>query len=303
MSGAPRLSITVAGLSSLFGEDLAGVVEMAVAAEQAGVHQVVLPDHLAMGPRTDRYPYGAYPLPLDEPYLEPLTTLAAIAGATERIRLGSGILIAPLRRPLVLAKTAATLDVLSGGRLDLGVGVGWQREEFAATGVAFEERWRILDDTLRACRVLWSETPASFHSETVSFEDMRCLPQPVQAGGIPIWFGAALTQKNLERIAELGAGWLPMTSDLEELRAGHAALRSAFAEAGRDPDEARVRANAPLVRNREGRVDLDATLDALPALAAVGVDVAGFALARFARSRAGIEPFFTRLAAHTEQAA
>lgn len=303
MPGVPRLSITIAGLAGLFGDDLAGVVEMAVAAEQAGVHQVVLPDHLAMGPRTDRYPYGPYPLPLDEPYLEPLTTLAAIAGATERIRLGTGILIAPLRRPLVLAKTAATLDVLSGGRLDLGVGVGWQREEFAAAGVAFEERWRILDDTLRACRVLWSEAPACFRSETVSFEDVRCLPHPVQPGGIPIWFGAALSEKNLVRIAELGAGWLPMTSDLEELRAGHAALRDAFANAGRDPAEARVRANAPLVRNAEGRVDLDATLDALPALAAVGVDVAGFALARFARSRAAIEPFFARLAAYVGAAA
>lgn len=303
MPDAPRLSITVAGLSGLFGDDLAGVVEMAVAAEQAGLHQVVLPDHLAMGPRTDRYPYGPYPLPPDEPYLEPLTTLAAIAGATERIRLGSGILIAPLRRPLVLAKTAATLDVLSGGRLDLGVGVGWQREEFSAAGVAFEERWRILDDTLRACRVLWSNAPASFHSDTVSFDDMRCLPRPLQQGGIPIWFGAALTPKNLARIAELGAGWLPMTSDLDELRAGHAALCDAFATAGRDPSEARVRANAPLMRNSDGRVDLDATLDALPALAAAGVDVAGFALARFARSRAAIEPFFARLAGYAARAA
>jgi probable F420-dependent oxidoreductase len=303
VSGAPRLSITVAGLSSLFGDDLAGVVEVARAAERAGVHQVVVPDHLAMGPRTDRYPYGRYPLPPDEPYLEPLTTLAAIAGATERIRLGTGILIAPLRRPLVLAKTAATLDVLSRGRLDLGVGVGWQPEEFAAAGVPFAERWRRLDDALRACRVLWSEAPARFHSPTVSFEDLHCLPRPVQPGGIPIWFGVAPSERNLKRIAELGAGWLPMTSDLAQLRAGYDALREAFVRAGRDPGEARVRANAPLVRGADGRVDLDATLDALPALGAAGVDVAGFPLARFARSRDAIEPFFARLAAFSGGAA
>ena len=85
-----------------------------------------MPDHLAIGPNTDAYPYGKFPLPSSEPWLEPVTTLAAIAGATRRIRLATGVLIAPLRPALLLAKSLATLDVLCGGRVDLGVGLGWQ---------------------------------------------------------------------------------------------------------------------------------------------------------------------------------
>src|SRR5262245_29859676 len=187
-----RVSITLSGLARLFGDRLGAVVELAAAAEAAGIDQIAVPDHLAMGPRTDRYPYGRFPLPLDEPWLEPLTTLAAIASTTKRMRLATGVLIAPIRAPLALAKTAATLDVLSGGRLDLGVGVGWQVEEYEAVGVPWEERWRRLEDGLRACRALWRDAPASFRSATVSFGELWCLPRPVQVGGVPLWFGVGL---------------------------------------------------------------------------------------------------------------
>ena len=149
-----EVSVTISGLERLYGKDLSGVVDTARVAEAAGIHQIALPDHLAIGPNTDAYPYGKFPLPNSEPWLEPVTTLAAIAGATRRIRLGTGVLIAPLRPALLLAKSLATLDVLSRGRVDLGVGLGWQREEFEAAGVAFEGRAARMDDTLRACRVL-----------------------------------------------------------------------------------------------------------------------------------------------------
>ncbi|MEE9609250.1 MAG: TIGR03619 family F420-dependent LLM class oxidoreductase [Myxococcota bacterium] len=295
MSESIAISVTLCGLSRLFGDGLSGVVRAARLAEEAGVDQIVLPDHLAVGPRTDRYPYGRFPYPNEEPWLEPLTALAAIAGATRRIRLGTGVLIAPLRPALLLAKTLATLDALSDGRVDLGVGTGWQREEFAAAGVPFRGRTARLDDTLRACRVLWSEAPASFHSETVSFSDVWCLPRPVQSGGIPIWIGGALTEGNVGRIVEYGRGWMPMACGLEELEAGIARLRGAFAEAGRDPAGLEVRAAAPLVLDSRGRVDVERSLAALPRLREVGATAASFALDPFASRPADVGPFFERL--------
>ena len=108
-----QLSIIVSGLGRLFGDDLQALLEMAKVADAVGIDQIVFPDHLAIGPRTDRYPYGEFPLPPDEPWLEPLTTLAAIAGATSQIRLGTGILIAPLRPALLLAKAIGRWDPAS----------------------------------------------------------------------------------------------------------------------------------------------------------------------------------------------
>lgn len=277
--------MTFAGLSRLFGGRLDGVVAAAVAMDEAGIDQISVPDHLAIGPRTDAYPYGRFPLPPNEPWLEPLTTLAAMAGATRRIRLATGVLIAPLRPALLLAKTAATLDVLSGGRLDLGVGLGWQREEYEGAGVPWAGRAARLDDQLRACRALWAEDgPVSFRSATVSFEALRCAPRPVQAGGPPLWFGVAANERNAARIAELGAGWLPMETEPAAIAAGVAVLRRAFERAGRDPATLGVRANAPIVRGADGSPDLDRTRAALPALAAAGVTLAAFSLPALARS-------------------
>ncbi|HKJ25300.1 MAG TPA: TIGR03619 family F420-dependent LLM class oxidoreductase, partial [Myxococcota bacterium] len=260
------VSLLVAGLPRLFGDDLAAIVELGRAADAAGIDQLVLPDHLAIGPRTDRYPYGRWPGPDDAPWLEPLTTLAAIAGVTRRIRLGTGVLIAPLRPALLLAKTAATLDVLSRGRLDLGVGTGWQREEFAAAGVPFRGRTARMDDVLRACRALWRDAPASFRSETVSFEAIRCLPRPVQRDGPPLWIGGAATPGNLARLAEFGAGWMPIGLDDDAFRDGLARAREAFAAAGRDPATLGVRATLAPVRGADGRVDVGASLAGLPRL-------------------------------------
>jgi probable F420-dependent oxidoreductase len=289
------ISLLVAGLPRLLDDDLAGVIDLARAAEAAGIDQIVLPDHLAIGPRTDRYPYGRFPDP-EEPWLEPLTTLAAMAGATSRIRLGTGVLIAPLRPALLLAKTAATLDVLSNGRLDLGVGTGWQREEFAAAGVPFRGRTARMDDVLRACRALWRDAPASFASRTVSFERILCLPRPVQPGGPPIWIGGAATEGNLARLAEYGAGWMPIGLDDESFREGLAAARRALEAAGRDPAGLGVRATLAPVRGRDGRVDVEASLAALPRLRALGATAASVALPAFVPSAAEAPAFLERLA-------
>jgi probable F420-dependent oxidoreductase len=291
-----EISVTIAGLGRLYRGDLRGLLETARVADAAGIDQLVVTDHVVMGPRTDRYPYGSFPMRPDEPWLEPMTTLAWMAGVTRRVRLGTGVLIAPLRPAVLLAKTAATLDVLSGGRLDLGVGVGWQREEYEASGLAFEERWSRLDDTLRACRALWREAPAAFQSPSVSFQEISSFPHPVQPGGIPLWFGVKLTKRNLVRIAELGSGWMPMSSEPDELGTGIAALREAFAAAGRPFEGFGVRAHAPLAFGANRRLDLDATLAGLPALADAGATSVSFALGACVGSVKEIPAFFERVA-------
>ena len=202
VSASVGLSVTISGLSRLFGDDIGAVVDVARQADELGVEQLVFPDHVAIGPRLDRYPYSArFPYPPSEPWLEPLTALAAIAGATTRIRLGTGVLIAPLRPVLLLAKTVATLDVLSRGRVDLGIGTGWQREEFVEPGMGFVGRTQRMDNAIAACRALWgSEPPVTFESETISFSEIWSEPRPVQTR-IPVWYGGALTDPMVGRIA------------------------------------------------------------------------------------------------------
>jgi probable F420-dependent oxidoreductase len=277
----------------IYGEDLGRLVETARVADASGVDQIVLTDHVVMGPRTDRYPFGRFPFPLEEPWPEPLTTLAAMAGATSRIRLGTGILIAPLRPAVLLAKTIATLDVLSGGRVDLGVGTGWQPEEFAASGLPFRGRTARMDDTLRACRVLWREAPASFHSGSVSFDEVWCLPRPVQ-DPIPIWIGGGLSEGNLARLAEYGAGWMPVAPSLDELREGSEKVRGAYRRSGRDPLRVGVRGSVMPVRGQKG-VDLERSLEQLSALKEAGATDAAFALAAFVRRQDEIRPFLERI--------
>jgi len=294
LSDHKTVSLTVSGLSRLW-PDLSGLVEFARIAEANGIDQILMTDHVVMGPHTERYPYGPFPMAADEPWPEPLTVLAAIAGATESIRLGTGVLIAPVRSAPLLAKTAATLDALSGGRLDLGVGTGWQREEYEAVGIPFEGRYGRMMDVLRGCRELWKGEPCTFRSKTVSFEEVSCLPRPAQEGGPPLWFGLALTERNVPRIVELGAGWMPIDSDPAGIAKGVATLEQAFAAAGRDFSRFGVRAHAP-IGLRDGRPDLEATLDGANASREAGVDVVAFALAAFVYDPSGLATFVERIA-------
>lgn len=293
------ISLTVSGLSGLYAGDARRLVGLARQAEDAGIDQLLLPDHLAIGPRSDRYPYAKrYPLPLDEPFPEPLVTLAAMAAATSTIRLGTGILISPLRPPLLLAKQAATLDVLSGGRLDLGVGVGWQREEFAGSGVPFAARWRALDEGLRACRALWCDDPTVFEWQGERHAELRAFPKPLQPGGVPVWLGAAATERGARRMAEHCAGWMPMDSSPDDLRAGIDRIHAALRAAGRTTADFGVRAHAP-VTFVDRRPDLERTLAALPALHEAGATAASFALGLFCRSADEVVPFLERIGGAT----
>ena len=292
-----QVSVTISGFTRLFDNDLRAVVEAARAADAAGVHQLVVPDHVVMGTRTDRYPFGKFPYGPEEPWPEPLIVLAAIAGATERVRLGTGILISPLRPAVLLAKTAATLDQVSHGRLDLGVGLGWQREEYAAEGIAFAERRVRFADQLRACVALWTrEGPVSFESETVSFTDIWCEPRPAQAGGVPLSFGTAATPEMVGLMAELGAGWLPIhTTTPEELLDGLARLRAAYRDTGRDPADLHTRETLRPVIDDRGRLDGPATRAAAEPLAERGITMASVGLGRNLDDASGVARFFEDL--------
>lgn len=272
------------------------LLDVAQAADAAGVDAVSVVDHVVIGGDLSSYPYGSFPGGADAPWLEPLTTLAAIAGRTTRVRLFTGILIAPLRPPALLAKMAATLDQLSRGRLDLGVGTGWLAKEYEAAGLDFRARGRLLDDGLAVCQALWSGQPTSWSSPHLAFDDVTCSPTPVQADGVPFWVGGDLHRRNVERIVRFASGWIPSPpTGREEAAAGAAQLAGALRAAGRDPETFRVRMSLPVVRDDDRRPDLDRSLQALPALAAAGATDVFLPLAAFARTPAEAPAFLDRL--------
>lgn len=237
------------------------LIDVAVAADTAGIDRLVVVDHVVMGPNTDSYRWGRFPTGPDGDWLEPLTVLSAIAGATRRIRLATGIMIPALRGAAVFAKTTATLDVISQGRLELGVSTGWQREEYDAVGLDWTKRGRLLDDTLGACEVLWRDAPATFESPSVSFDGIWCRPEPTRPEGVPILVAGALSAPNLARLVRWGQGWIPiMGATPGEIDDGVTTIRRCLAEAGRDPDELHVQRPLPIERDAGGRPDLAATL-------------------------------------------
>ena len=208
-------------------------------AETCGFESVYVVEHVvvAAGYAAD-YPYaegGRMPLPDDCPIPDPLELLAYLAGVTERIVLGTGILVAPEHHPVQLAKRCASLDVLSGGRLRLGVGVGWMREELEAVGVEFATRGRRTDEVLAAMGELWRSDEASFAGEFFSFDGLISRPRPVRPDGVPIHVGGH-SAAAARRAGRYGAGFQPLGLAGEALAERVAQMRAAAEEAGRDPD-------------------------------------------------------------------
>jgi probable F420-dependent oxidoreductase len=271
MSAGPgiRLAVTLSHLGGWTRPKVADLLTLASVADAAGVDQVVLSEHVLLAREITGHPSaagtasasgGSFPFPSDEEYPEPLVSLAAMAGVTTRCRLSTNILIAPVRPAGLLAKMAATVDVLSGGRLDLGLGVGWHAEEFAALGVSSRRPGRRLEETIGACRVLWAGGPSTYQGETVSFRDMFSSPTPIQ-DPLPIWLAGGPTDAVMSRIARLGDGWSPIGGTSPgEVRKGVELLHALAAEGGRDPSSFTIRTSLPAVRDRGGRPDLEATI-------------------------------------------
>jgi probable F420-dependent oxidoreductase len=251
------------------GHDWRHLLDLARMAEDAGVDRLVVSDHVVLGPNTDAYPWGTFPTGPEADWLEPLTVVTALAAVTTTVRFLTGVLVAPLRPAALLAKTVATVDVLSDGRLDLGVGTGWQPEEFIAVGTSFASRGDLLTEGIATCRQLWTGGPVPM-GDGDDATTVWCAPVPRQ-DPLPVWFSGTLTARNVRRIVELGDGWIPiMGTDAAGLADGVAVLRAAFAEAGRDPSTLGVRAALPVARDGDGRADVDRTLAAAPDLMLAG---------------------------------
>lgn len=208
---------------------------VAIAAEQAGFESLWAIEHIVVpqGYET-QYPYsdsGRMPIGEDASLPEPLTWLAYVAAVTERIRLCTGVLVLPQRNPLLLAKAVASLDFLSGGRVTLGIGAGWLKEEFDALGFPFEGRGKRLDETIEILRRLWREPAASFEGEHFSFGPVICRPQP-PSGSVPIVIGGH-SEIAAKRAGRVGDGFYPGKGNIFGL---YQLARETAETAGRDPD-------------------------------------------------------------------
>ncbi len=215
-----------------------GAIGIAQAAEDAGIESLWTVEHVLVPVGYESaYPYspkGRMPGPEDSDIPDPLIWLAYVAAATSTIRLATGILILPERNPIVLAKELATLDRLSGGRMELGVGVGWLKEEFEALGIPWETRGARTDDNIKVLRTLWGEGAASYSSEFTSFGDAYSRPRPTQPT-IPIVIGGH-SKPAARRAGRLGDGFFPGRGSKEDLTELIAVMRATAVEHGRDPD-------------------------------------------------------------------
>lgn len=172
--------------------------------------------------------------------LDPVTSLAYAAAVTERVRLGTAIVNAPFYSPAVLAKELTTLDVLSGGRVDVGLGVGWVPEEFAAAGVPVERRGARTAEFIACLRALWGPNPVEFHGEFYDVPPSRVDPKPVQRPHPPILLGGA-ARPALRRAGRVADGWISASRhDLTRIGTAIDTVRGAATEAGRDPDVLRI---------------------------------------------------------------
>jgi probable F420-dependent oxidoreductase len=233
------------------------VLTIAATAEKLRYSSVFVTDHIVLPASTARstYPYsptGQFPGGSRQDYLEPLAMMAYLARATTRLRLGTSVLVVPYRHPLLVAKMLATIDVLSKGRVILGAGVGWLREEFEAVGApAFEERGSVTDESLRLMRAAWATDPVSFEGRHYKVQEIHALPKPAQRGGIPIWIGGH-TDAAVQRAALLGDGWHPIGQrppamlPPDEYAAKAERLRAVAREAGRDPASITLSLRVPM---------------------------------------------------------
>jgi len=239
-----KYGFTLPGRGHLATPERLGII--ARKGEEFGFDTLLTGDHILVPKNISSvYPYtegGEFPGSGSGESMEQITLLSYIAGQTSKIRLVTSVLIVPHRNPLIAAKSLATLDLLSGGRLVVGVGVGWMREEFQALGLPpFEERGAVTDEYIRAFKVLWTEDDPHFQGKYISFDDISFLPKPVQKPHPPIWVGGE-SRPALRRTAELADGWYPLGSNPtfpmgtpEQLKAGMERLAGYAERFGRDP--------------------------------------------------------------------
>jgi probable F420-dependent oxidoreductase len=212
-------------------------IEVAQTAERLGFHSIWAPEHvLLFDEYASRYPYtddGRIRLGSEPSVLEPFNFLSFIAGATSTIRLGTGICLVPQRNPVYTAKEVATLDYLSGGRVDFGVGIGWLKEEFAALGVPWPRRAQRTRSYLEVMKRLWCDPISSYDDDMYTLPEARQYPKPVQQPHPPIHFGGE-SDAALKRVADIGQGWYGFSLEPEQAKERIAGLSALLKERGRD---------------------------------------------------------------------
>ncbi len=287
--------------------DLRALVRLAREAEDAGIDAVMLSEHIVLGPSADAHGRMAnprdYAAPGNQdpttPWPDSIVLMSAIAAVTERLRLIGAAIIAPLRHPLLLAHQLAALDLLSEGRLVVQPTVSWHRDEYAALGVPFEQRGRLLDEHLAAWRAVWSRTPASFHGEHYRFDDVFLEPKPYRPEGPRLWFGGIeVSPWIIRRLVAYGHGLHPFGQpSAEEL----APLRDALAAAGRSFDELEVVGGIrPRLDDPDRPGDLDEAAEQIPAQLEAGYTTFCFKPSMYTDDLAEVPGLCRRLVARAE---
>jgi probable F420-dependent oxidoreductase len=222
------------GLSMFLTDETIAPVELGRAAEDAGFEALFVPEHTHI-PASRESPWpGGDQLPREYSHtLDPFVALSAVAATTERLRVGTGIALIVERDPITLAHEAATLDHLSGGRFELGIGAGWNLEEMRNHGTDPARRFAVMRERALAVREIWTQEEASFHGEFVDFDRIWSWPKPAQQPHPPIWVGGT-GPRVLDRVLEYGDGWFPNMRDLDELAQRVAELQQRAGEAGRE---------------------------------------------------------------------
>jgi probable F420-dependent oxidoreductase len=256
------------------------LIEFAQHADELGFHSGWVSDHVAW-PRdiASKYPYtddGSFAPPTDMPWLDPIGTLFFVAGCTERLRLGATVLILGYRPPVLTAKAVASLDVVSDGRVILGVGVGWMREEFEVLGMPYDHRGKRADEQLEMFRTLFTETDPSYHGEYYDVPEIGFAPKPVN-GTVPVWVGGD-SEAAFRRTVRFGDALHAAFQPVDVVDAAWRRVGELCAEAGRDP--AGIRLSVRLYLDPEGSMPAatsiggspEQMLDTIGRWAAVGVD-------------------------------
>jgi probable F420-dependent oxidoreductase len=245
-----KLSVEFPSVAYREGPD--AVRRLAQAIERIGYDHIDVFDHVVMGFPVEGRPTGPYPATM--PILEALMTLAHIAAVTSRVTLGTEVLVLPQREPTLVAKQISTLDTLSGGRVRLGVGVGWQESEYEALGADFKTRGARMDEAIALLRAYLTETRVDFNSKHYHATAMAMEPKPPQGGTLPIWVGGN-SEPAFRRVGRHGDGWLASrVNEAAGARRAIDTIRRHAEQAGRDPDRIGLQSMvAPPPRDAEGK--------------------------------------------------
>jgi probable F420-dependent oxidoreductase len=246
------MNLTVEFPSVSYREGHEAVRRFAREIERIGYDHIDIFDHVVMGYPLEGRPPGPYPAQM--PILEAFIVMAQIAAVTSRVTIGTEVLVLPQRHPTLVAKQVSTLDTLSGGRIRLGVGVGWQESEYEALGEDYRTRGARMDEAITLLRHWWGDARVDFKGRFYTIEAMAMEPKPPQGAKLPIWIGG-YSEAAFRRCGQLGDGWLASRiTDAASAKQGIAAIHRAAEAAGRDPKTIGLQSMvAPPPKDAEGK--------------------------------------------------